>query len=69
MAGKHKELVIHKPEDSNLYLIKFAGGGQLPEELNGGYTSPAIAQQAIDGYYQRSRKPKKVEETKVNGES
>lgn len=48
-AGSKKELKYRKlPE--GLYVIFYEGGGELPAQLQGGYTSVFAVQKAIDAY-------------------
>ena len=49
--GKPRILEIEKIANAALYGLRFRGGGQLPDSLNGHmFTSPTLAQQAIDNY-------------------
>lgn len=45
-----KELKIVKVVNSSLFGVKFDGGGKLPKELTGMWTSPAKAESAISEY-------------------
>ena len=62
--GEAKEYVIKYAALKGFY-ITLSGGGQLPSELTGGYTSEGKAKRAIE-LYERSketkRKVKKPEE-------
>lgn len=53
-----KELIAYT--DGFLVRIRFDGGGEVPEDLKGLYTSKLNAQEAIDAYLstRRVRKPK-----------
>lgn len=54
-----KELKVrYSVSRPNAYEVYYEGGGEVPDVLKGGYTSPALAQKAIDFYLQA--KPKKV---------
>ena len=45
----------HRP---NAYEIYLEGGGEVPQILTGAYTSPGVAQKAIDLYLE-NRRPRK----------
>ncbi len=48
-AKQKKELIIVHSR-MNFMVIKFAGGGQVPEELRGDWNNRAMAQRKIDLY-------------------
>lgn len=67
-----KELTITAdPKSPTTYIIKYTGGGQLPQELEGRtYTKQRYAQADIDAYLaQKAEKEAKVEKKgkKKNG--
>lgn len=41
--------IVHVP-GINLYAVQFQGGGKIPDDLSGKYTTMSIAQKAIDNY-------------------
>lgn len=47
---KRKPLKVGRKHGTSLFEVYFEGGGELPKELKGMYTSPTVAQAAIDGY-------------------
>jgi hypothetical protein len=50
-ASKKRELqVVRKNPTSNMYKIVYDGGGEVPDELKGDWTSPTFATNAIRGY-------------------
>lgn len=54
-----KDLKIRMQPNGRLYEVFFAGGGELPKELTGKYTSHRTAQADITAYLtQRSAKTK-----------
>lgn len=57
-SSKEKNLKIYRVKNSGLYAIKFVGGGQLPDDLSGMYTSPALAEKAIEKFLEP--KPKRT---------
>ncbi len=49
--GKPREFEINRADNMALYEVRFKGGGQLPKDLKGAlFTSPTVAQKAIDAY-------------------
>jgi len=58
MAGKHKELIVVPDERTPMYILKFVGGGELPDVLKTLYTSTKGADKARTLYY--NSKMKKV---------
>ena len=46
MYGK-KEIKIVKIVNSSLFGLTFTSGGELPKELEGRYTSPKLAREAV----------------------
>jgi len=52
VKGKKKELEVVKVANTSLFALRFKGGGQLPEELNGSmWTSADLAEKEIQQYY------------------
>jgi hypothetical protein len=45
-----KELKIYKVKNSALFCVAYEGGGELPKELKQRWTSPKLAQEAIEQY-------------------
>jgi len=45
-----KELVLTRKPNCSVRLIQFTSGGQLPECLQGGYSSISSAQEAVAAY-------------------
>lgn len=66
-----KELKIFMVKGTSLYCVRFADGGQLPDELaNQKFTTPKEAFLAIDRYLARKEKEqseKKATKTKKEG--
>lgn len=60
MAVK-KELKIFNKQGSQLYSLKFIGGGELPDALKSEYTSVREAEKWRDRYYQ-NKLPKKAKQ-------
>lgn len=57
-----KNLFITPVPNSSFYEVKFQGGGEVPDDLKGKFTSLKRAEEAIDRMYVvRSRKPAKVQ--------
>lgn len=51
MAAKEKKLIVELlPNEGTLYVIRYEGGGQLPQFLEGKYTSYAEANRRITQY-------------------
>lgn len=48
--SKKKELEIRMQPNGHLYSIAYKGGGEIPKELSGGYTSRRVARIRIDHY-------------------
>lgn len=49
--SKTKQLVVKKLSlQSSMFKIVYEGGGEAPDELKGAWTSPIMAQRAIDVY-------------------
>ena len=44
----------------NAYEIYYEGGGELPDCLKGAYTSPGLAQAAIDLHLNKKPQPKRT---------
>lgn len=57
-SSKEKNLKICKVKNSGLFAIKFVGGGQLPDDLSGMFTAPALAEKAIEKHMEP--KPKRT---------
>lgn len=51
MAGSKKKIHIFHEWNDALYQMKFEGGGQLPKQLEGRYTSVKEAERMRDLYY------------------
>lgn len=59
-----KELRLFLKQGTSLYCVRFADGGELPEELNRQmFTSPKEAYAAIDTYLERKSKEKEKKTT------
>lgn len=60
-----KQLKIQPvPQKGSVYQIRYEGGGQVPDKLNGLYTSKQTAQSAIDRYnLSKPKRGKKNEQT------
>lgn len=49
--GKPRKLLIERVSNTALYGLRFEGGGELPDDMKDAhYTSPALAQAAVDEY-------------------
>jgi hypothetical protein len=55
-----KAIKIYRIKNTGLYCAKFSQGGQLPPELTGMYTSPALVKEAIAKYLDRMSNKKKT---------
>jgi hypothetical protein len=53
-----KNLKICRVKNSGLFAIKFVGGGELPAELKAMWTTPQLAEAAIEKYMKP--KPKRT---------
>jgi len=51
-----KKLIAVPATGTGLYRVQFEGGGQLPEELEGRFTSREVAQTNIDIYVENKNK-------------
>lgn len=47
---KKELMVVRVSPTSNMYKIVYEGGGEVPDELKGDWTSPTFANNAIRGY-------------------
>lgn len=59
-----KELTIRRCADSTLFKVEMSGGGRMPKELNGKFTSFRSAEEAIDGYAASGKAKETSDETK-----
>lgn len=50
MTVQNKELKTKRLPDGQSLKVYFEGGGEVPKELSGVYTSNRMAQAAIDAY-------------------
>ena len=57
-SSKEKNLKIYRVKNSGLYCIKFTGGGQVPDALAGMFTSPMLAEKAIEAHMNAPTKRK-----------
>ena len=64
MASAKKELKVVSDPTSNLYEVKFVGGGELPIELKTKFTSTVLAEQWITKYYDNTFKKLRAEKKK-----
>lgn len=66
MTTESKELKVFKKTNTSLYFVQFEGGGNTPTELSGMWTTPQLAQTAIDKYLAKKEAEKNayVEERK-----
>lgn len=48
-----KDLKVLRTDGSSLFRVGFDGGGKLPDELTGLYTSEDVAEKAIRAYLVR----------------
>ena len=62
MAENKKELEIRKKPGTVNLEIKFAGGGEVPQELRGEFTNEFMAKKAISLYLDK-RAVKRVSDT------
>lgn len=53
-----KNLKICRVKNSGLFAIKFTGGGEVPDDLKGMWTTPSLAEAAIEKYMRP--KPKRT---------
>lgn len=63
-----KKIIVEYDRKATLYRIKFSPGGQLPKDLEGLWTSPTRAAQAVTQYLNKAKKKesqKEVEKAKV----
>ena len=49
---KHRELEVVHIRDTNLYEIRYIGGGPVPSPLRGMYTRRVTAREAIEKFKQ-----------------
>lgn len=69
MESKELKIRPHKAGPM-MYEVYYEGGGELPRELSGLFTSPSFAQREIDLYkIRRSHSTKKVAKKKVEDKS
>ncbi len=66
-----KEIKLYNVENTGLYKIAFATGGELPKELQGKFTSPSQAAKFIEAFISKkqntpSRYTKKKEAVNVS---
>jgi hypothetical protein len=61
-----KELKIYHVKNTALYKVAFTTGGELPAELQGMYTSPKFAQDAIEAYLAHKNKKTSVKKEQVS---
>ena len=55
-----KELGIYKVANTSLYKVAFKSGGEVPKELDGMWTAPTMAAQAIERYLAKRKMEKNV---------
>lgn len=68
MKGKEKQLEVRIARNvGSIYEIKYAGGGQVPDNLSGYYTKRVDAQRAIDTYVPARPKKKVKQNEQTNG--
>lgn len=61
---KNKEFKIEI--SGNLYFLKWVGGGEMPKELGGFYTTPAKATEAAN-HYLANRKARNTNAKNISG--
>lgn len=58
-----RSLRIEKVPSTTLYCIKWNGGGEIPKELSGTYTSMHLAREAMDIWKKQNDRVEVVEES------
>lgn len=53
VTPKGKEIYMVRKYNHTVRYIKFGSGGQLPKQLEGGFSSIRIAQDAVNSYLDR----------------
>lgn len=66
--SEQRSLRIEQVPASTLVRIAWNGGGELPEELKGYYTTPAEAKKAIQSWEAKSKRSVDVEVKRPDGE-
>ena len=67
-----KKIKIYRVKNSGLFCINFESGGELPDGLQGMFTSPSEAEKKIHKYLENHKADKrysKKKDTPVNGET
>ena len=62
-----KEINIVRDKQTPHLKIQFASGGELPQELDGIFTSEVFAKSAIESYLSKQSKISEKKETKIKG--
>lgn len=67
MSTAKKELELVRQPDGRMYRLKFKGGGQLPAELTGEYTSISAAEKDMAAYLFKRDNTKNGSSKKATG--
>lgn len=64
-----KEIYLVRKSNATIRFIEFGSGGKLPKELEGGFSSVAVATQTAEKYVDKLAKEAGIKEEKVKGRS
>lgn len=63
MTVQKKELAVRMQPNGQMYEVHYVGGGELPSELSGSYTSKRVARASISAYVHKRDSGKKTNAT------
>jgi len=68
MTERVKELKVLKAGNGNMFRIGFEGGGEVPRELDGLWTSERVASMAVDAFLLKEERAKAEKKTRTKKE-